>query len=67
MAKNKLTKTDAKNLAKKLGIDFSKDFYELSNTHVSELVALSKLVGYKKPKTASGSTARYFFNYLNKK
>jgi hypothetical protein len=30
-------------------------------------VALAKLVGYKKPASASGSTARYFFEYLKKK
>jgi hypothetical protein len=68
MAKKKITIGDAKDLAKKYGWDFSKDFYEQSTISKSEeLNAIAKLLGYKKPSTASGSTARYFFEYLKKK
>jgi hypothetical protein len=68
MAKKKMSASDAKDYAKGYGWDFSKDFFEQSTTSKSEeLAALAKLVGYKKPASASGSTARYFFEYLKKK
>ena len=68
MAKKKMSAAEAKEYAKGYGWNFSKDFYEQSTTSMSaELAALAKLVGYKKPSTASGSTARYFFEYLKKK
>jgi hypothetical protein len=60
MAKKKMSAAEAKEYAKGYGWNFSKDFYEQSTTSMSaELAALAKLVGYKKPSTASGSTARY--------
>jgi AraC-like DNA-binding protein len=31
-----------------------------------EITAISKLAGYRKPATARGSTARYFFQHLQK-
>lgn len=66
MAIKKLSKEDAKALAKKMGINFSKDFFELSMSDKETLVSIAKLKGYRKPSTASGSTARYFFEYLTK-
>ena len=64
MAKKKISKTEAIRLAEKIGVNFNKDFH--SQSFGVELAALAKLVGYKKPKNANGSTGRYFFNYLQR-
>lgn len=63
----KLSKCEAKRLAIKQGWDFNKDFHAQSSMSKGEdLVAIAKLAKYKKPVSASGSTARYFFTYLSK-
>lgn len=64
MKKKKISKSEAKKLAIKMGVDFSKDFHAQSKGE--ELAAIAKLAGYRKPKTASGSIGRYFFSYLEK-
>ena len=67
MKKTKLSKTAAKELAKKAGWDFSKDYHaQDSPSKVEDLRAIARLVGYKKPANASGSTGRYFFHHLKK-
>ena len=48
------------------GIDFSEDFYTLPSSKVELLVEAAKLCGYRKPVSASGSIARYFFQHLAK-
>jgi hypothetical protein len=63
---SKITRSEAKNLAIKCGINFKKDFFELSHSHVSELVNIGKLTGYKKGKNAPGSYSRMFFYHLQK-
>ena len=60
----KISKKEAYDLAKRQGVKFSKDFHAQSKG--SELAAIAKLAGYRKPKTASGSTGRYFFEHLEK-
>jgi len=60
MAK-KMSKFEAKRLAVKAGIRFDKDYHQHSSSDVDFLLSLSKLVGYRKPASASGSTGRYFF------
>jgi hypothetical protein len=42
------------------------DFHELSSLQVDRLVEAAKHVGYRKPKTASGSRGRYFYGYLTR-
>ena len=64
MAKKKISKFEAYKMAKKIGVNFKKDYY--AQSFGNELSALAKLTGYKKPKTASGSTGRYFFEHLDK-
>lgn len=59
----KITKQEAKRLAVKAGIDFSRGYHQLSNADVDKLLAIRKLNGYRKPVSASGSTGRYFFYY----
>ena len=64
MATKKISKAEAVRLAEKIGVDFKKDYH--AQSYGNELAALAKLAGYKKPKTASGSTGRYFFYHLQK-
>lgn len=67
MAKKKLSKCEAKSLARKMGWDFKKDFHAQGTAgEKAELAALAKLAGYRKPKNASGSTSLYFFEHLKK-
>lgn len=63
-----ISKLDAYKLAKKAGIKFGKypDFGVQSHSAMAELAAIAKLAGYRKPKTASGSTGRYFYYHLNR-
>lgn len=48
------------------GIDFTEDFHTLPSSKVELLVEAAKMCGYRKPASASGSTARYFFQHLAK-
>ena len=67
-AKSKTSKESAFESAKRHGIKFSGDFH--ADTSVEKSLYLKKLAtetGYKKPKSASGSTARYFYEHLYKK
>lgn len=61
-----ISKIEAYRLAKKVGARFSKDYFQQSLSVSTDLVAIAKLAGYRKPKTASGSLARYFFEHLNR-
>ena len=44
----------------KAGPDFGRDFHALPFGTVSALAEAAKFCGYRKPRNASGSTARYF-------
>ena len=61
-----ISKIEAYRLAKKAGAKFSKDYLQQASGVQSEIAAIAKLAGYRKPKTASGSTGLYFFKHLNK-
>ena len=61
--KGKLTKKDAFDKAKEQGIDFTKDSAQVDKGILADL---AKRANYKKPKSASGSTGRYFFDHLKK-
>ena len=45
-------------------LDLSADFHALDSDTVQRLADTAKAVGYRKPRNANGSTARYFFAYL---
>ncbi len=62
--KNKISKLDAYKMAKKVGVNFNKDYHAQSKGN--ELHDLARLAGYRKPKNANGSTGRYFFYHLDK-
>ena len=61
----KISKLEAYKLAKKAGADFDKDVHAQSIGVLSDIAAIAKLAGYRKPQSASGSTGRYFFYHLN--
>ena len=50
----------------RLGIDPKASFFTLTNAQVCGLVEESKAQGYRRPKNANGSTARYFYARLQK-
>lgn len=60
------TREQAKAVLILLGVDFEKDFYEVSLHLASALTKLAKMTGYKKPRNANGSLTRYFFEHLSK-
>lgn len=62
----KISKIEAYRLAKKAGANFNKDVYVHDTSILSDLAAIAKLAGYKKPQSASGSTGRYFFEHLDR-
>jgi hypothetical protein len=66
MAVKKLDKFEAVKLAKERGFTFKKDFYELTWDEKDILKAIHKMTKYRKPVSASGSTLRYFYEYLDK-
>lgn len=45
-------------------IDFTADFHTLTSSQVDGLVHWAKAYGYRKPKSANGSTGRYFYAFL---
>ncbi len=62
--KRKLSNCDAKKMLKKMGINFSKESYELRMSEMAEVVAVAKLAGYPKRKDAPGSRGRMYFELL---
>ena len=62
----KISKQEAKKLAIKAGINFDADYHQLRSSQVSDLMAICKLTKYRKPTSASGSTGRYFYSYLQR-
>jgi hypothetical protein len=67
-ATKKISTSEAIRLAEQSGWDFKKDFHEQSGSGmVADLLAIAKLSKYRKSPTSSGSTARAYFYYLQKK
>lgn len=62
--KHKISKFQAFLLAKKEGVDFSKDFHAQSVGGI--MTDIAKLEGYRKPQNASGSRGRYFFYHIQR-
>lgn len=48
------------------GISINQDFFTLSSSQVLELVEMAKMQGYRQPKNANGSRARYYFAALQR-
>jgi hypothetical protein len=64
--KKKIDPHAAKQLLQSEGIDFRRDFHELSSSEVQRVLEVAKLAGYRKRKDAPGSTARMYFQYLDR-
>lgn len=64
--KKKITPREAKQLLQSDGIDFRQDFHELSSSEVQRVLEVARLAGYRKRKDAPGSTARMYFQYLDR-
>jgi len=57
---------EAQATLKNMNIALGQDFHTLSLDQVDKLVAEAARVGYRKPKNANGSTARYFHDRLQR-
>ena len=44
----------------------SKDFHALNSEQVEKIISLADSRGYRAPKNAKGSRARYFYAYLER-
>lgn len=64
--KKKISPQEAKQLLASDGIDFGRDFHELSSYEIQRLLEIAKLAGYRKRPDAPGSTARMFYQYLSR-
>ena len=62
----RLTKHDATNLARRFGFPLGADFHSLSSGVVDAITHAADEWKYKKPRSANGSRARYFYAYLNR-
>lgn len=49
------------------GIDIAADLHTLTSSQVEVIVALAKQAGYRKPRTAPGSTGRMYFQALQRR
>lgn len=67
MAKRrKIADCDAKLMLRDDGIDFAADFHVLRSSDVDKIVDVAKRAGYRKSKNAPGSTARMYFQRLQR-
>lgn len=68
MAKGKLhlDRVSACALLRNLDIPRDADFFELRSSKVDELLNAANRYGYRKPKSASGSRGRYFFEFVKR-
>ena len=66
MARRKISINTAVELAGKAGLNLKKDFFQLSFFDVDKVLGIAKVYGYRKPKNANGSTARYFWAFMQR-
>lgn len=64
--RRKMTKDEARALLAKHGVDLKKDYHQLNSNDVGKVLAASVFYGYRKSPTASGSTGRMFFQFLQR-
>ena len=61
---SRLTRREARQILFGRGIPLDKDFHALPSSLVAEINYAADARGYRKPKNANGSRARYFHAYL---
>ena len=59
-------KRTAAAIATEYGITLGCDFHTLSSAEVERILTAAKHWGYRAPKNATGSRARYFYAYLSR-
>lgn len=64
--RKRMTRYDAADLACRYRIIMGADFHQLRATEVTRVLEAAKEWGYRAPKNANGSRARYFYAYLNR-
>lgn len=68
MAKRKkIPACEAKRLLRARGVNLGTDFFTLRTSEVGIVLDVAKAAGYRKRKDAPGSTARMFFQYMQRK
>ena len=62
----RMTKDQAQETLRRIGGSglFIPDFHSLPSDQVAQVLREADAVKYRKPKTANGSRARYFYEYL---
>lgn len=53
-------------LCNQFGIVLGRDFHALNSDQVERIIAAADSVKYRKPKSANGSRARYFYQALQR-
>ena len=67
-SRKKIPACAAKTLLKARGVNVgARDFFTLSSSDVGIVLEVAKAAGYRKSKSAPGSTARMFYQYLDRK
>lgn len=62
----KLSKPQAQDILRRCHVSRGVDFHALPSKTVERLLAEADTLGYRKPKNANGSRARYFHAYVNR-
>lgn len=62
-----IDKAIAKTLLSNVVPDWTADFHTLDGYQVDRLLEVAKSCGYRAPKVRNGSTARYFYAFLQRK
>lgn len=62
----RLDRTEAFNILQRCKIEKGADFHKLDSDRVESLIAEADRRGYRKPRNANGSRARYFHAYLER-
>jgi hypothetical protein len=62
-----MTRWEARETLARCHVDFRSDFHTLPSEAVGALVDAAKASRYRKQKNANGSTARMFYQYLQRR
>lgn len=62
----RMTREEAEELARLHRIVLFADFHSLDSSMVDRIIAAADEWGYRKPKNANGSRARYFYAYMER-
>jgi hypothetical protein len=57
---------EARNIMAAIGCELNADFHRLDSNQVSRVLMEARQYGYRKPKNANGSRARYFFAFVQR-